>query len=75
MRLLLSRGADIDQFTDNGYTALMTAADNGRVEVVQALLEHKANVNMTSAGGFTALYFAAQSAYSASAKLQRVMTG
>ena len=59
--LLLEKGADIDaKTTDNGQTALMTAAskrENGAI--VTLLLENGAEVNMENDKGATALLVAA----------------
>lgn len=43
-----------------GITALMAAAQNGRLEVIAKLLEKKASLEITDDSGRTALYHAAQ---------------
>jgi len=46
-KLLLSRGANVNAQTKDGITALHAATQNGYVKVVEALLEHNADVNCT----------------------------
>ncbi len=46
--------------TDEGWTALMIAAANGYVEVVKALIEAKADINVTNNAGHTAFLIAIQ---------------
>ena len=43
--LLISRGADLEEVNDEGYTPLMEGAREGHEEVVKLLVEHGANVN------------------------------
>jgi ankyrin repeat protein len=43
----LAAKADVNVTTKNGLTALILAANKGRIEIVKALLEAKANVNAT----------------------------
>ena len=43
--LLLERGADVNKVDENGWTALMHAAEEGHVETVTLLLERGADVN------------------------------
>ena len=45
VRLLLNAGANPNDVLSGGETALMTAARTGKVDAVNALLEHKAEVN------------------------------
>ncbi len=42
----LNRGADPNEFDDNGYTAIMYAADIGNMQIVKLLMEHGANPNL-----------------------------
>jgi ankyrin repeat protein len=59
--LLLSRGAEVDvQGTLEGFTALMTAAAEGQVEIVRHLLDHGADRSLKDKDGDTALTFARQ---------------
>jgi ankyrin repeat protein len=57
---LLNGSADVNQSTTNGTTALMLAATSGKVDAVNVLIEHGADVNAAErAKGETALAFAA----------------
>lgn len=49
------RQAKVDGVDDSGWTALMTHTHNGRVNVVRALLEHKANTECKSKAGTTVM--------------------
>ena len=51
--------ANINARNEHGMTALMRAANHGRVEMVRALLEHGADPNLTRNDNFTALSLAA----------------
>jgi uncharacterized protein len=56
---LLEAGANANDATSNGTTALMLAAASGSVDAVAALLDHGASINQAeSAMGQTALMFA-----------------
>jgi ankyrin repeat protein len=56
--LLLENGVDVNQASNAGQTPLMAAASLGRVEVLQPLLDHKADPNLTDKKGRTALEYA-----------------
>lgn len=58
VRILLARGARVDQTDDTGRTALHHAACAGRLEVARALLERGARVDARASGGDTPLDFA-----------------
>ncbi|KAG3107191.1 hypothetical protein PI124_g10633 [Phytophthora idaei] len=59
-RFLLSRGAAVNAANNCGQTALMLAAENGTMAILQILLEnHSIDVNLTTQRG-TALMVAAQ---------------
>jgi ankyrin repeat protein len=70
VRVLLEAGADpnirdkVEQFT-----ALMFAAAEGQLEVVQTLLDHRADVTLRDVDGDTALDFASQNGHSDVARL------
>ena len=51
--------ANINARNEHGMTALMRAANHGRVEMVRTLLEHGADPNLTRNDNFTALSLAA----------------
>jgi len=58
---LLSKGANVNQTSTDGRTALWNAAQNGHLEIVQLLARHGGNVNRTrDDDGVTALFIAAQ---------------
>eukprot|EP00961_Rhodomonas_salina_P238441 3222746-Rhodomonas_salina.1 len=59
VKLLLEKGASVDKATDTDYTPLMTAAENGHQEVVEALLAAGANVNAVAKSSNTPLKLAA----------------
>src|SRR5262245_56507838 len=44
---LLAKGADVNDKTAYGVSALSFAADRGSLEIVKSLLEHGADVNAT----------------------------
>lgn len=59
VKLLLAHGANVNAKESwHGQTALMWAAAEGHVAVVQALVDAKADLQARSNGGFTALLFA-----------------
>ena len=61
VKLLLTRGAEVNvQGTLEGFTALMTAAAEGQIEVVRHLLDHGADRGLKDKDGDTALSFARQ---------------
>jgi ankyrin repeat protein len=60
MKQLVESGANVDEKDDNGMTALLQASEHDRFEVVVYLVEHGANVALTTFGdiGMTALHYA-----------------
>jgi len=68
--LLLARGAEVNlQDSVEGFTALMMAAAEGQLQVVQLLLTHGAVADIRDKDGDTAESFAVQNGHSAVAKL------
>ena len=55
VRRQLERGAKINQPNELGYTAIITAADYNRLEVVKCLIDSGADVNQPTPTGYTAL--------------------
>ena len=60
-KALLGAGADINRQAKNGWTPLMDAARNGRIEVVRELLKRGAKKELKDDGGDTVSWFAAVS--------------
>jgi ankyrin repeat protein len=48
LRSLIEYGANVNKESVNGVTALLTAAQHGRVEVAQILVDHGANMEHMS---------------------------
>ena len=67
-KLLLEKGADVAAAQDDGFTALMSAAQ-GHEAVAKLLLQHGADVAAASNDGTTALMCAAQGGHEAVAQL------
>lgn len=60
MNELLKRGANVDNATKKGNTALHIASLAGQKDIIHLLLQYNASVNVQSQNGFTPLYMAAQ---------------
>jgi uncharacterized protein len=58
VKVLLESGADVNQTTHYGWTALLTATQNRHYLVGKYLLEHGANPNIANNGGWNPLYLA-----------------
>jgi ankyrin repeat protein len=72
VELLLKKGAAVNvQGKLEGFTALMTAAAEGQVEVVRLLLSHGADAKLKDVDGDTAESFALQKGHSAVVDLLR----
>lgn len=56
---MISKGADVNQADQFGYTALMWAASHGNSEIAKLLVSGKADVNAQRRSGSTALMRAA----------------
>jgi ankyrin repeat protein len=57
VELLLNSGAKINQRNIHGYTALIHAVNNGSADSVKTLLDHGANLTITSARGKPITYY------------------
>jgi ankyrin repeat protein len=57
-RLLLDAGADVNQTSEYGWTALLTATNNRNYKLASYLLERGADPNIANKGGWTPLYLA-----------------
>jgi uncharacterized protein len=57
-KMLLDAGADVNQQTKYGWTALLTATQNKHYKLADYLLDHGANPNLANKGGWTPLYLA-----------------
>uniref|UniRef100_A0A8C9WH12 Kinase D interacting substrate 220 n=1 Tax=Scleropages formosus TaxID=113540 RepID=A0A8C9WH12_SCLFO len=60
IRAHLDKFKEVDSRSDTGLTALMLAAEQGSVEIVQELVRRGANVNLDDVDGWTALISAAK---------------
>ena len=66
---LLEAGADADGRQEQGFTALMEAANNGDTTMVKALLEHGADKSLKSSAGKAAVDFARDKGHAELAQL------
>jgi ankyrin repeat protein len=57
-RVLLDAGADVNQVTRYGWSALLAATQNRNYLMGKFLIEHGADVNIANKGGWTPLYLA-----------------
>jgi ankyrin repeat protein len=57
-KLLLDKGADVNQVTEYGWSPLLTATNNRHYKLAEYLLERGANVNLANKGSWTPLYLA-----------------
>jgi len=57
-KLLLAAGADVNQTTQYGWSALLTATQNRYYKFGSFLLDNGANPNLANKGGWTPLYLA-----------------
>ncbi|MES2624730.1 MAG: ankyrin repeat domain-containing protein [Pseudomonadota bacterium] len=57
-RVLLESGADINQTTRYGWSALLAATQNQNYQMAKFLIENGADVNLANKGGWTPLYLA-----------------
>jgi len=60
VQLILDHGADPSARDDSGMTALMHAAEDGQVRIIQELITKGVDVNAVSKRGDTALSLAAR---------------
>jgi ankyrin repeat protein len=58
VRALLDAGVDVNQTSEYGWTALLTATQNRAYELGVVLLEHGAKPNIANEGGWNPLYIA-----------------
>ena len=57
-RALVEAGADVNQVTHYGWTALLTATQNRHYQLGRYLLDHGGDPNIANKGGWTPLYLA-----------------
>jgi ankyrin repeat protein len=62
---MIEAGADVNQATDNGWTPLSIAAQQGHETVVWAMIEAGADVNKATDDGWTPLSIAAWKGHTA----------
>lgn len=65
---LLSSGVDVDSLDRHGQTALMLAAHNGCLDVIEYLVRKGANLNVTAKYGLSALMLAIVAGHEAVAR-------
>ena len=63
VRALIDAKAALDLADNDGWTALLKAANNGHIEIVRALLQADADVNHIANDGATALSLAEEYEY------------
>jgi len=61
--LLLKHGAVVDSREDDGWTPLMLAAQNGKLDAVKALVAAKSDVNAKAADGLPVLHMPVQNGH------------
>jgi cytohesin len=59
VKLLISKGADVNEKDKDGWTPLHSAANYGRKDVAEVLIAKGANINETDVSGQTPLHLAA----------------
>ena len=69
LREIIDSGVDVNVQNENGYTPLMAASRDGRIECIELLIESGADVNMQDESGFTALTNAVQHSNEQTVKL------
>jgi ankyrin repeat protein len=57
-KLLLDKGANVNQVTEYGWSPLLTATNNRHYKLAEYLIEHGADVNLANKGNWTPLYLA-----------------
>jgi ankyrin repeat protein len=53
VKALIQKGANVNITTDNGWTPLMAAANQGHLTIMQALLDKNADTKQTNGDGMT----------------------
>ena len=69
VQLLLDRGVDVNATNIDGDTALMSAAGNGYIKIINLLLDSEANVNAVNKYGSTALTWAVRNRHTKTVNL------
>ncbi|KAH9123276.1 hypothetical protein AeMF1_005682 [Aphanomyces euteiches] len=70
VKMLLSNpNTDVDACNEDGWTALLHAADRGHLDCAKILIDHHANVNATTTNGMSALMLATKRGYHEIARL------
>jgi len=57
-KLLVEKGAKVNQVTEYGWTPLLTATNNRHYKLAEYLIEHGGDVNLANKGSWTPLYLA-----------------
>ncbi|MDB4808166.1 ankyrin repeat domain-containing protein [Verrucomicrobia bacterium] len=69
VKLLISKGADVNEKGEEGLTALHTAAENGNNDVAELLIEKGADITATYKYKWTSLHIAADNGHQEIAEL------
>jgi Ankyrin repeats (3 copies) len=63
IKKLVDNNADVNQYSDFGWTPLLTSTRKGNLEIVKILLAHGAEVNAKNSNGWSALLIASRYGY------------
>jgi ankyrin repeat protein len=69
VKILIDKGADVNQATEKGFTPFYIACQNGHEEIVKLLIDMGADVSQTTKDGCTPLYMACQNGHEEIVKL------
>lgn len=73
IKILLSQGSRLESKNSSGWTALITAAFCGHVDIVMLLLDNGAEIDAKAEDGLTALIIAAQVGHSLISTIREFM--
>ena len=67
--MLLANGSEVNDVSGQGQTPLMIAAEKGNTNILEVLIENKANVHLKKQDGCTAFHTAAVNNQAGSARM------